>query len=148
MKKFVLVAALLAVVAAPPAWAAKRQAATSHRCPSASALEAEQGLRFVADLMVVSSMCKDTVYAEFRLRNREQIIRYQKAMITHLHGNAAFDHWDTSLANTAAQRQAGNQMVCQQQAALLQAAKAMDPNSFHTYSVKLAQSTAPAGCTK
>jgi hypothetical protein len=144
MKKIVLVAALLAAIAAQPVWAAKRH--VTSRCPPATALEAEQGLRFLTDLMIVSSMCKDTVYNEFELRNREMIIRYQKAMIAHLHGKPAFDRWNTVLANQAAGRQAGNQQVCQQQAALMQAAKAMDSQGFHTYSAKLAQSTAPAGC--
>jgi hypothetical protein len=146
MKKTVLIAALLAAVVVQPVLAAKRHAAKS--CPPASAQEAEQGLRFMTDLMIVSSMCKDTVYAEFRLRNRDLIIRYQKAMITHLHGKSAFDHWDTALANQAAQRQAGNQQVCQQQAALLQQAKAMDSNGFHTYAEKQAHSTAPASCAR
>ena len=144
MKKIVLVAALLAATAAHPVWAAKK---TVSRCPPASAQEAEQGIRFLTNLMIVSSMCRDTVYNEFALRNREMIIRYQNAMIAHLHGKPAFDRWNTSLANQAAQLQGGNQQVCQQQAALLQTAKAMDSNSFHTYSAKLAQSSAPAGCT-
>lgn len=143
MKRIVLIAALLAAVAAQPVWAAKK---TASRCPPASALEAEQALRFMTDLMIVSSMCKDTVYAEFRLRNRDAIVRYQKAMITRLHGKPAFDRWDTSLANQAAQRQGGNQQVCQQQGALLETAKAMDSQGLHTYAAKLAQSTAPADC--
>lgn len=145
MTKILLVAALLAAVAAQPVWAAKK---TASRCPPASALEAEQGLRFMNDLMIVSSMCKDTVYAEFRLRNRDLIIRYQKAMIARLHGNAAFDRWNTSLANTAAQREGGNQQICQQQAVLLQQAKAMDSQGFRAYAAAHAGSAAPAACKR
>ena len=81
----------------------------------------------MTDLMVVSSVCQDTVYAEFRLRNRDVIVGYQKAMIQHLHGNANFDKWNTALANQvgveagpATSRSASNQ------AALLQKAKALD----------------------
>ncbi len=139
MRKFVLLAALFAVMAAQPVWAAKKAAS---RCPPASAMEAERALQFVTDLMIVSSMCKDTVYAEFRLRNRDEIVRYQKALIRRFHGNAAFDRWNTSLANQAASRQAGNQQVCQQQAALLQQAKAMDAQSFHAYAAAQASSSA------
>ena len=143
MKKIVLVAALLAAVAAQPVWAAKK---TVNRCPPASALEAEQGLRFMNDLMIVSSMCKDTVYNEFELRNRELIIRYQKDMIARLHGKPAYDRWTTSLANQAAQLQGGNQQVCQQQAPLLQQAKAMDSQRFRAYAAAKAGSATPADC--
>ncbi len=145
MKKILLVAALLTAAVAQPVWAAKK---TASQCPPASALEAEQGLRFLTDVMIVSSMCKDTVYAEFRLRNRDLIVRYQKAMIARLHGNAAFDRWNTALANQEAQQSAGNQQVCQQQAALLQQAKAMDSQGFRAYAAAHASSAAPATCKR
>jgi hypothetical protein len=98
--------------------------------------------------MIVSSMCKDTVYNEFELRNRELIIRYQKAMIARLHGKPAFDRWSTSLANQAAQLQGGNQQICQQQAPLLQQAKAMDSQGFRAYATGKAGSAAPADCKR
>ena len=44
------------------------------------------GDSFLTDVMMVSSTCQDTIYAEFRLRNREAILAYQKAMIAHFHG--------------------------------------------------------------
>src|SRR5271156_1082846 len=75
MKKLVLIAALALTSAAQPGWAAGKE------CVSPSAMEAEQGIRYVTDLMVVSSVCQDTVYAEFRLRNRDVILGYQKALI-------------------------------------------------------------------
>ncbi|MBV9826510.1 MAG: hypothetical protein JO001_12705 [Alphaproteobacteria bacterium] len=134
MKKFALAAALLAS-AIQPSFAA---------CDTQSAREAEQAIRYVTDLMVVSSACRDTTYAEFRLRNKDQIISYQKAMITHLHGNAAFDKWNTSLANIAAQKQAGltTTQVCQQQATMLKQASLQDPKAFRAYVAT--QVTSPA----
>jgi hypothetical protein len=146
MKKIVLVAALVAATAATASsgWAAKKAASKS--CPPASAREAEAAIRFLTDLMVVSSTCQDTVYAEFRLRNRDAIVGYQKAMIQHLHGNAAFDRWDTALANQAAQKQGGNQQLCTQSAALLQQAKAMDPKGFRAYAAAQAASAGTAAC--
>ena len=141
MKKFVLVAALVAAATAAtqPGWSAEKKTATSS-CPPASAREAEAAIRFLTDLMVVSSTCQDTVYAEFRLRNRDAILGYQKAMIQHLHGNAAFDRWDTALANQAAQKNGGNQQLCAQSAALLQQAKAMDPAGFRAFAAAQAAS--------
>ncbi len=100
----VLIAALVAAVAAQPGWAASK-------CASRSEGEAEAAIRYVTDLMVVSSVCQDTVYAEFRLRNQAQIVAYQKALMAHFHGAAGFDRWNTALANQAAQKQNGNQLT-------------------------------------
>ena len=147
MKRLVLIAVLLAVAVFQPAIAAEK--AKSSGCATAGAGEAEAALRYLTDLMVVSSVCQDTVYAEFRLRNRDQIMAYQKAMIAHMHGNAAFDRWNTSLANQAAQKQNGNQLLCQQSAALLQQAKGLDPNGFRAYAAAQAAAAPPtAKCAK
>jgi hypothetical protein len=137
MRKSVLLAMLLAAAAAQPGLAADKAKSS---CPPASAREAEVAIRFVTDLMVVSSVCQDTVYAEFRLRNRDAIVGYQNAMISSMHGNAAFDRWNTSLANQAASKQAGNQQICIQSAALLQQAKAMDVKGFRAYAAAQAAS--------
>ena len=143
MKKIVLAAALLAIAGgAQTGWAAK---AAKSSCPPANAREAEAAIRYMTDLMIVSSTCQDTVYAEFRLRNRDAIVGYQKAMISYMRGNAAFDRWNTSLANQAAQRNAGNQQLCNQSVALLQQAKAMDTNAFRAYARSQA---AGATCAK
>jgi len=141
MKKLVLIAALVAASAAQPGWAAGS-------CGAPSAGEAEAAIRYVTDLMVVSSVCQDTVYAEFRLRNRDQILAYQKAMIAHMHGTAAFDRWNTALANQAAQKQGGNVQLCQQSVALLQQAKALDANGFRAYAAAQAANPPTAKCGK
>jgi hypothetical protein len=155
MKKWVAVAGVLAVCAVQPGWAADKpadkvvssKAGAKSSCPPANAREAEQAIRFITDLMVVSSVCQDTVYAEFRLRNRDVIVGYQKALIQHLRGNANFDKWNTALANQVASKQAGNQQICIQSAALLQQAKALDPQAFRAHAASLAVSANP-NCAK
>jgi hypothetical protein len=148
MKKIVLIAALVAAVAALPAWAAEKAKAKGS-CYTPSAIEAEEGIRYVTDLMIVSSVCQDTVYAEFRLRNKDTIIAYQKALMTHHRGAAGFDRWNTSLANAAAQKQGGNQLICQQSIALLQQAKGLDQKAFRAYAAaQAAANTQVVKCAK
>src|SRR6266851_8352409 len=122
MKKVVLIAALVAAVA-QPGWAAGKAKSS---CLSPTAIEAEEGIRYVTDLMIVSSVCQDTIYAEFRLRNKDAITGYQKALIAHFRGAAGFDRWNTALANQAAQKQSGNLQLCEQSAPLLKQASALD----------------------
>ena len=145
MKKIVLFAALAALVMAQPGWAARK---AQRSCTPASALEAEQAIRYVTDLMVVSSVCQNTTYAEFRLRNREAILHYQKALIAHFHGTAGFDRWNTALANESAERQAGLQAptLCQQSGPMLKQASALDAKGFQAYAA--AQAAAAAQATK
>lgn len=139
MKKVVVLAALVAAVALQPALAAKKAASS---CYSQTAAEADAGLRYMNDLMIVSSVCQDTVYAEFRLRNRDVILGYQKTLMTHFHGAAGFDHWNTALANQAAQKQSGNLQLCAQSVELLKQAKSFDPNGFRAYAAAHAASDA------
>jgi hypothetical protein len=130
MKYVVLLAALVAALAVQPASAAKKAASS---CYSPSALEADAALRYMNDLMIVSSVCQDTVYAEFRLRNRDVIVGYQKALMAHFHGAVGFDRWNTALANQAAQKQSGNLQLCAQSVELLKQAKSLDPQGFRAY---------------
>src|SRR5258708_23650548 len=132
MKKLTLIAALVAAWAIQPGWAAEKAKSS---CVSPSAIEAEQAIRYVTDLMIVSSACQDigdatAIYGGFRVRNRDVIVGYQKALIQRFHGNAGFDKWNTSLANAAASKQGGNQQICQQSVALLKEASALDPKGF------------------
>ena len=118
MRRLVLIAALGAAMVQQPGWAAEKSRAPKVECYTQSAIEAEQAIRFLTDVMVISSTCQDTVYAEFRLRNRDAILAYQKAMIAHFHGAPAFDRWNTSIANQASSKHAGQPsvLVCQQAA--------------------------------
>ena len=151
MRKWMALAGVVAVCAVQPGWAADKPAdkvvssspAAKSSCAPAGAREAEQAIRYMTDLMVISSACQDTVYAEFRLRNRDVIVNYQKAMIQHLHGNANFDKWNTALANQIASREGGNQQLCNQSAALLQQAKALNPQTFKAHAVSLAATANP-----
>jgi hypothetical protein len=135
MKKLIA-AALVASVLLPAGVAG----AADGRCYSQAAIEAEQGMRFLINLMVASTACRDQTYGLFQQRNANTVRAYQKAMIAQLHGNAAYDRWDTALANEAAMKQAGKSapQSCQEAAELLKTAAAMDEKSFRAYAVSLA----------
>ena len=60
-----------------------RTASAAGVCYSAAAIEAEEAIRFVTDLMVASTACRDQTYGYFQQRNKDAIIGYQKALITH-----------------------------------------------------------------
>ena len=142
VKKLVLFAVMVAAMAQQPGWAAKKSSHPSPRanCYTANAIEAEQAVRFMTDVMVASSACQNTTYAEFRLRNRDAIIAYQKALIAHFHGHAGFDRWNTMLANEAAQKQAvvPTGQFCQQAAPMFQQASSLDPQGFRAYAASQA----------
>ena len=132
MKKMAMTAALVGgLMAATPGWGADARAP----CYTQSAIEAEQAIRYITEVMVASSACQTTDYAEFRLRNRDAIIAYQKALISHFHGEPAFDRWNTALANIAAQKQASVNpgVFCQQSETLMKHAKALDSTAFRAY---------------
>lgn len=135
MKKVVLAAALVAAAFFNTASAADRN------CFSAADIEAEQAILFQTDLMVISSACRDTVYGEFRARNKDAILRYQNAMIEHFRRSgarnpkSAYDTWQTSVANEAARKQAviPTGQFCQQSAERLKLASTLDTKGFHDY---------------
>ncbi|MBV9521214.1 MAG: hypothetical protein JO010_00375 [Alphaproteobacteria bacterium] len=139
-------AAALAAAAVGTALAADRN------CYSAADIEAEQAILFQTDLMVVSSACRDTVYGEFRSRNKDAIIRYQNAMIDHFrrtgarNPKSAFDAWQTTLANEASRKQSivPTAQVCQQAADMLKLASGLDAKAFHDYAVAHAASATDA----
>jgi hypothetical protein len=142
MKRLTVITAMCAMMALHPVSAAERGRGD---CYTQSAIEAEQAIRFLTDVMIVSTTCQDTVYAEFRLRNRDPILAYQKAMISHFHGTPGFDRWNTVLANQAAQKRAGqpSTVVCQQSAELLKQASALDPPKFRAFAAAQAAAAAP-----
>ncbi len=118
-------------------------------CYSATDQEAEQAIVFQTNLMVVSSACRDTVYGEFRARNKDAIIRYQKIMINHFRregyrdAQGRFNSWNTSLANQIALKQGATptSVVCQQAANMLKMAGTLDTKGLHDYA--LAQAASP-----
>jgi hypothetical protein len=116
-------------------------------CYTSTALEAEQGMRFLIDVMVASTACRDQTYGLFQQRNQQTVLAYQKTLITHFHGNAAYDRWDTALANDAALRDAGKSgpQACQEQADLLKKASTMDDKGFRAYAAGLATAAEASG---
>jgi hypothetical protein len=144
MRRLVVIAALCAAAVAQQSAGAAERARKD--CYTQNAIEAEQAIRFLTDVMIVSTTCQDTVYAEFRLRNRDPILAYQKAMIAHFHGNSGFDRWNTVLANEAAQKRAGtpSTIVCQQSADLLKQAGALDPPKFRAFAASQAATAGPS----
>jgi hypothetical protein len=138
MKKFV-VATLAASLLLPAAGAR-----AADQCYSPATIEAEQGMRFLIELMVASTACRDQTYGLFQQRNKDTVLAYQKTMITHFHGNAGFDRWDTTLANEASMKQAGKSspQSCQEAAELIKSAATMDNKAFRAYAASLAASPA------
>jgi hypothetical protein len=141
MKRFVAAA----LVAALTLSAGMARAADG--CYSKTAIEAEQGMRFLIDLMVASTACHDQTYGLFQQRNKATVLSYQKELIAHFHGNAGYDRWDTALANDAALKQAGKSapQACQESADMLKQAAVMDDKAFRTYAANLATTATSTG---
>jgi hypothetical protein len=150
MKKVLLASAFVAAASFHTVSAADRN------CYSATDIEAEQAILFQTDLMVISSACRDTVYGEFRARNKDTILRYQNAMIDHFRRTGArnpknaFDTWQTSLANEASRKQAvvPTGQFCQQATEMLKLASTLDAKSFRDYAVAHAVNGTHPRCTK
>ena len=150
MKSLVLAAALVAAASVATASAADRN------CYSAADIEAEQAILFQTDLMVISSACRDTVYGEFRARNKDAIIRYQNMMIDRFrrtgsrNPKSAYDTWQTSLANEAARKQAviSTTQFCHQAAETLKLASTLDSKGFHEYAVARSANGTQPRCAK
>jgi hypothetical protein len=144
MRKAILAAAIFAAASLQGASAADRH------CYSAADLEAEQAIVFQTNLMVTNSACRDTVYGEFRARNKDAIIRYQRIMIAHFRREGArnaqgeFDSWNTSLANQLSLQQGAQStaVICQKAVDLERMASTLDSKGLHDYAV--AQAAGPA----
>jgi hypothetical protein len=167
MRSMVLAAAVLAAASMHGEAATKKHvihhvvhrpvhhAVVSSRCSSPADLEAEQAIRFQTHVMVVSSACRDTIYAEFRLRNRLAIIAYQNEMIAHFRREGArapdraFETWITHLANEASREQSGlpTAQICQQSAPMMKQASLLDAKGLHQFAAAQA-ATVSANYTK
>lgn len=135
MKRLVLAAVLAAAALQLPASAVARDA-----CYSQAAMEADQAIRYLTDLMVVSSACQNAVYVEFRTRTQAAIRDYQHVMIEHFHGTKRFDDWNTVLANEFSLKHNGmpTAQMCQQSAPMFAKASALDLAGFRAFAAGLA----------
>src|SRR5579863_62015 len=113
----------------------------AQQCLNSREAEAEQAIRFQAELMVVSDTCGQQTYVQFTQRNREAIIQYQHEMIESFkktgqgRAEAKFDTYLTRLANevslkTGAQPAAS---VCADAAKFLATAGTLNSNEFRQY---------------
>ncbi|HEY1507242.1 MAG TPA: hypothetical protein VGF92_23270 [Stellaceae bacterium] len=79
-------------------------------CYRSDELEADQALRFQAQIMVLSDSCHSDSYGEFRQHNGTTLAAYQQKMIGHFRRDGvsargadnAFDSFITALANKMA----------------------------------------------
>jgi len=122
-------------------------AAPRAACFSNADLEAEQAVRFQAQLMVLSDICRDTTYGLFTQRNRDAIMAYQQQMIDHFkragerHADITFENYMTRLANqesiASGQRSSGE--ICQPNNALIVTANSFGtPKEFRAYAASQA----------
>jgi len=123
---------------------AAAQAAPS--CFRQSEIEADQALRFRADLMVLSDTCRTDSYRRFMRRNGDLVGAYQQRMIEHFRrsegdrAEAAFDRYITTLANEAALRHGGElrPSLCAGETDFLGHARRLDPGGFGRYAAERA----------
>lgn len=114
------------------------QAATCYR---ADEIEADQAVRFQAQLMVLSDSCGSTSYTDFTHRNASTLAAYQEKMIGYFRrisgrgADTAFDKFITSLANKTA-LDVGKEPIaslCTQSADFLTKAGAFGKEDFEHY---------------
>lgn len=136
MKRLALVAAVGLFALQQPMVAAEAR----QPCYTTAAMEADQAIRYMTDLMVVSSACQNQVYAKFRYRNQNAIRDYQHTMIRHFHSTARFDDWDTKLANDFSLQRNGQPtaQMCQQAAGMLARADTFDDARFRAFAASMA----------
>lgn len=134
MIRHIAVAAMVLAAVADGATAAKQ-------CLDAQEIEAEQAIRFQAELMVVSDTCGQPTYVQFTQRNRESIIHYQHEMIEHFRrsgqsrAEARFDTYLTRLANEVSLRTGAQPVsaVCANAASMLATASKLNNSEFRHY---------------
>ncbi|HLI21606.1 MAG TPA: hypothetical protein VKV32_10840 [Stellaceae bacterium] len=113
------------------------QAAT---CYKADEIEADQAIRFQAQLMVLSDSCGSPSYTQFEEHNGRTLAAYQQKLIAYFkrvsaHADSAFDKFITALANKTA-LDAGHQPIaslCSQSADFLNKASAFNKEDFERY---------------
>src|SRR5215470_17827497 len=119
-------------------------AAPKGECFSNADLEAEAAVRFQAQLMVLSDICRDTTYGRFTQRNRDAIMAYQRQMIDHFkragerRADITFENYMTRLANqeSIASGQLTTVQICQPSNPLIVTANSIGtPKDFHAYAI-------------
>jgi hypothetical protein len=142
MRFGVVLAASLSLVAV-----AADAASTRPGCFSSADMEAAQAVRFQAQLMVLSDICRDTTYGLFTQRNRDAIMGYQRQMIDHFRragerrADIVFENYMTRLANqesiASGQRATGE--VCQPSNVLIVTANSIGTSKeFRTFAASQA----------
>jgi hypothetical protein len=134
--------ALLGTALSLAAIAATAVAAPKGECFSNADLEAEMGVRFQAQLMVLSDICRDTTYGSFTQRTREAIMAYQRQMIDHFkragerRADITFENYMTRIANqeSIASGQLSMGQICQPSNPLIITANSIGtPKDFRAY---------------
>ncbi len=115
--------------------------AATPQCFKADEMEAEQAIRYQAELMVVSDTCGVRTYTEFARRNRDVLVDYQHQVIERFrrdgvaHAEARFDSYLTRLANEVSLRTGAQPVaaVCHDAADLLATADTLGRDDFRRY---------------
>src|ERR1700689_3142294 len=64
-------------------WGISAADAASQKCYRKSEAEADQAIRYTTQIMVISDTCRDETYGRFALRNRTELLEYQRALMEH-----------------------------------------------------------------
>jgi hypothetical protein len=121
--------------------AAIAAAAPATSCYRPAEIEAEQAVRFQTELMVLSDTCRRDSYVRFEQRNAETLASYQQQLVDrfsrtqHGHGERAFDHYITALANEVSLNMGREPSaeLCSRSAEFLTRAGSFDKGEFRRY---------------
>ncbi len=114
-------------------------AAAQPECYRSPEIEADQAVRYQAELMVVSDSCgAESTYVHFRQHVSKLLVDYQNRMIEHFrrfgarHPESVFDSFITRLANEVALKKGIQPLstVCADGAPLLATADSLDEDHF------------------
>jgi hypothetical protein len=115
--------------------------AAAPQCLRPVEIEAEQAIRFQAELMVVSDTCGGQAYTHFARRNREVMVEYQQHLIDRFrrdgtpHAEARLDSYITRLANEASLRTGAQPVaaMCRDHAGFLATAESLGKDEFRRF---------------
>jgi hypothetical protein len=124
--------------------------AISQSCYRKNEAVAEQGIRYVTEVMVMSDTCRNETYDRFALRNRDAIVGFQKTMMERFRragggAQAKLDTFMTHIANESALRTGAQDIgqVCAVAVQFLATADQLAGEEFkHYVEQQLDQSTA------